>query len=105
MLHAPVPVPTLEARVSHISGGKLIKRFDPVYPSGAMGMNGEVILKATINPEGRVTAVEIVKGQAVLAQSAAVAVKRWRYEPFLLNGTPLEVENTITVNFKAPGQR
>ena len=105
VLHAPVPVPTLEARVSHISGGKLIKRFDPVYPSGAMGMHGEVILKATINREGKVTAVQVVRGQAVLAQAAAAAVKRWRYQPFVLNGTPLEVENTITVNFKAPGQR
>ena len=104
LLHAPVHMPTLEAKVSQISGGKLIKRSDPTYPSGAMGMHGEVILKATINREGKVTAVQIVKGQALLAQAAAAAVKRWRYEPFVLNGTPLEVENTITVNFKAPAQ-
>lgn len=104
VLGAPVAAPMLEpAKVSHITGGKLIKRSDPVYPSGAMGMHGEVVLKATINREGKVTAVQTVKGPAVLAQAAAAAVRNWRYEPFVLNGTPIEVENTIVVNFKAPG--
>jgi protein TonB len=103
-LHAPIATPTLDARVSHISGGKLLKKVDPVYSSGAMRMTGQVVLKATISREGTVTAVHIVSGQAMLAQAAAAAVKRWRYEPFLLNGVPIEVENTILVNFKAPGQ-
>jgi protein TonB len=90
--------------VSEMTGGKLIKRFDPVYPSAAAGLHGEVVLKAMINKQGQVSRVQIVKGQALLAQSAAAAVKRWRYEPFRLNGIPIEIENTIVVNFKAPGQ-
>ncbi|MGA2333968.1 MAG: energy transducer TonB [Terriglobales bacterium] len=29
-----------------------------------------------------------------------LAVKKWRYRPFLLNGEPVEVETTSTVNFR-----
>jgi len=26
-------------------------------------------------------------------------VKQWKYRPYLLNGDPIEVETTVTVNF------
>jgi periplasmic protein TonB len=102
VLAGPVVTPTLDKTViSELTGGKLIKRFEPVYPSSAAGLNGEVVLKATIDQEGKVTKVKVVSGAALLAQSAVTAVKRWRYEPFRLNGVPIEIESTIVVNFKA----
>ena len=36
----------------------------------------------------------------MLVPAALAAVKQWRYRPFLLNGEPVEVETTITVNFQ-----
>jgi len=36
----------------------------------------------------------------MLAPAAINAVKQWRYKPYLLNGQPVEVETTITVNFE-----
>jgi len=105
VLAGPVAPPTLDKPViSELTGGKLMKRYEPVYPSSAAGANGEVVLKATISKHGRVTQVKIVSGHALLAQAAATAVKRWRYEPFRLNGVPIEIENTIVVNFKTPGK-
>lgn len=105
VLSVPVAPPTLDKPViSELTGGKLMKRYNPVYPNSAVGLNGEVVLKATINKDGKVTHVTIVSGHALLAQSAAAAVKRWRYEPFRLNGVPVEMENTIVVNFKALGK-
>jgi len=106
VLAAPVAAPQLDsARVSQTSGGKLIKKVDPIYPhSVAQGMHGEVVLKATINRKGQVTKVNVVRGPAVLAQAAIAAVTRWRYEPVLLNGVPIEVESDIILNFRAPGQ-
>jgi len=35
-----------------------------------------------------------------LVDAATEAVKNWRYEPTLLNGQPIEVVTTITVNFR-----
>jgi TonB family protein len=105
MLHTPVAAPSLDrpTAVSQISGGKLIQRVEPVYPRSSLGLYGEVTLKAVVGKEGNVKSVKIVKGQSILAQAAAAAVRRWRYQPFVLNGVPIEVENTIVVTFKAPG--
>lgn len=106
LLKTPVPAPRLERRVvSEMTGGRLLKRFEPVYPGRATGLNGEVVLKAIIDKDGKVSRVQVVRGNAILAQAAAVAVRRWRYEPFRLNGVPIEMENTIVVNFKGPGGR
>ena len=104
VLSVPVVSPTLDTlKISELTGGKLLQRYNPVYPSSAAGLNGEVVLKATISKDGKVTQVKIVSGHALLAQAAAAAVKRWRYEPFRLNGVPIEIDNTIVVNFKALG--
>jgi TonB family protein len=106
VLGTPVAAPHLDsAKVSQTSGGKLIKKVDPIYPrSVAQGVHGEVVLKATINRKGQVTKVNVVRGPAVLVQAAIAAVTRWRYEPVLLNGVPIEVESEIILNFRAPGQ-
>lgn len=102
VLAGPVTPPTLDkSAISELTGGKLVQRYEPVYPSSVAGVNGEVVLKATISKDGRVSQVKVVSGHALLAQSAVSAVKRWRYEPFRLNGVPIEIENTIVVNFKA----
>jgi TonB family protein len=105
-LSTPVAAPSLAPPpVSRITGGKLLRRVNPVYPSSAMGVYGEVMLKATIGKDGKVKSVKVVKGQAALAQSAVAAIRRWRYQPFILNGMPVEVENTILVEFKSPDHR
>jgi len=38
----------------------------------------------------------------LLDQAALDAVVQWRYEPTLLNGAPVEVIATVTVNFSLP---
>jgi protein TonB len=43
-------------------------------------------------------------GHAVLAAAALDAVKRWVYQPTLLNGNPVEVATTVEVNFTLSGQ-
>jgi periplasmic protein TonB len=39
-----------------------------------------------------------------LAKAASQAVKQWRYQPTLLNGEPIEVVTTITINFRLSEQ-
>ena len=38
-------------------------------------------------------------GQQALAQAAIGAVQKWTYKPTLLNGEPVEVATSVTVNF------
>ena len=79
----------------------LVHRVEPGYPPIAktMRLSGTVILHAKIGTDGEVHEVEIMSGNAILAQAAVAAVRQWRYEPTRLSGQPVEVETEVTVNF------
>jgi protein TonB len=44
--------------------------------------------------------MKVVSGNPLLVKSALNAVEKWRYQPTLLNGQPVDIEMTITVTFK-----
>jgi protein TonB len=41
-------------------------------------------------------------GDGKLDEAAAAAVRQWRYEPTLVDGVPVPVLMTVTVNFRLP---
>jgi len=86
---------------SRLAEGLLLDRVLPVYPpiARAAGVQGTVVLEATISANGTIKNLRVVSGNAMLRQAAIDAVSRWRYRPFLLNGQPIEVETTISVVF------
>ena len=100
-----LPKPTLATiKVSQgVSQGLVIKRVQPKYPAAALAVHaqGAVDIEATIDKEGNVTNVKVLKGDAILAHAAVEAVRQWRYKPYYLDGQPVEIETQITVNFKA----
>jgi periplasmic protein TonB len=58
-----------------------------------------VILEITIGPDGRVSDAKVLRSIPLLDAAALDAVRKWRYEPTLLNGAPVPVIMTVTVNF------
>ena len=78
-----------------------ITNVNPVYPDIAKQarVQGIVILEAIIDPQGNVTNVRVLRSIPLLDQSAIEAVKQWKYEPTLLNGVPVPIVMTVTVNF------
>lgn len=105
---APPPPPRLAASTGAPlkSGGllqppKLIKRVTPVYPATAQsaGIEGKVRFTARIDKQGMVRDLQVVSGAPILVPSATEAVKKWVYEPMLLNGEPTDVVTQIEVNF------
>ncbi len=100
-----LPKPSLATlRISQgVSQGLLIKRVQPKYPPAALAVRaqGAVQIEATINKEGNVINVKVLRGDPVLARAAVEAVRQWRYKPYYLDGDPVEIETQITVNFKA----
>jgi TonB family protein len=78
-----------------------IKDVKPVYPAIARsaGVAGAVMIEATIGPEGKVTDAKVVRSIPLLDQAALDAVRQWEYTPTLLNGVPVPVIMTVTVNF------
>ncbi len=74
----------------------------PTYPPEAQQarVQGTVILECTIGPDGRVTDMEVKRGVPLLDDAAIEAVRQWAYEPTRLNGVPVPVVMTVTVNFR-----
>jgi len=79
----------------------LIASRVPAYPEIAKAnrIEGHVVMQAIISKTGAVRRVHVIEGDSRLRGAAAEAVYRWRYKPYLLNGQPVEVATTITVNF------
>jgi protein TonB len=97
------PPPVQAVRVGgQIKEPKKLKNVNPVYPDIARQarVQGVVILECTISPQGKVTEVKVLRGIPLLDQAATDAVRQWVYTPTLLNGVPVPVIMTVTVNFK-----
>jgi protein TonB len=103
---ASAPTPVLQtATISQgVSEGLLVKKVQPVYPANALRLRleGPVKLMATISQSGNISAVKILSGEPQLARAAVDAVRQWKYQPYLLNGSPVEVQTPVTVKFSLP---
>ncbi len=80
----------------------LQKKVEPPYPEIARRarIQGVVILEAVITKTGTVEEVKVLRAlNPVLDQAAINAVKQWKYQPAMLNGKPVKVYFTVTVNF------
>lgn len=88
----------------NVQATKLLSEVKPVYPQDAQdrGIEGTVLLRAVISTDGGLLSVNPVNSlvDPELTQAALDAVRQWRYQPTLLNGVPVEVATTITVNFR-----
>lgn len=84
------------------TGGTVISGPAPIYPQQArqLGLEGQVVIRATVNKVGAVTGVQVINGPVLLQQSAQDAVRRRRYKPFLLRGEPVEFQTMVTLNYR-----
>jgi TonB family protein len=98
----PPPPPGSPIRV----GGQIrppvrTRHVAPVYPAAAQAerVQGVVILEAIIGTDGRVQSARVLRSIPQLDQAALDAVYQWQYEPTQLNGSPVPVIMTVTVQF------
>jgi TonB family protein len=99
---APAPQQPQAVRVSGgVMARKLLHKTQPLYPGAAkvQHISGAVVMQAKIGTDGRVLELKVISGPEILRQSALEAVSQWLYEPYMLNGEPVAVETTVTVNF------
>ena len=83
--------------------GLLIHKVDPVPPTEpGMNIQGSVFLKAVIDKSGNIQELQLVSGHPMLVPAAFEAAKQCKYQPFLLNGDPVEVETTMHLEFAKP---
>lgn len=82
-----------------------LKVYAPVYPQDLKErrVSGNVDLTAIIGRDGRVVSLTPLSSpNSEFTQAAIAAVKQWTYKPYLLNGSPVEIQTVITVVFQAP---
>jgi protein TonB len=100
----PVPQP-VDRRPLKIGGliraPKRLVASAPIYPQVAISarVEGQVLLEALIDEQGRVDSVRVLKSVPLLDTAAVDAVRTWRYTPTLLNGVPVSVLMSVTVTF------
>ncbi|SEB60039.1 M56 family metallopeptidase [Terriglobus roseus] len=85
-----------------IMAGQVLNKVQPKYPQSAKDahVSGAVVLHAIIDETGKVEQLAVISSpDKDLSESALDAVRQWTYRPYLLNGQPMSVETTITVNF------
>jgi protein TonB len=96
------PAPRTPVRLhSGIQPPRKIVDVAPAYPDVARiaRVRGVVVVEATLDEHGVVASAHVLRSVAALDQAALEAVKRWRFTPALLNGEPVPVVITVTVNF------
>jgi TonB family protein len=80
----------------------LVRSREPAYPRAARveHVGGPVVVKAIISKSGAVEDVRVIEGNPLLRGAASEAIYKWRFKPYLLNGQPVKVATTLTVDFK-----
>jgi len=91
---------SLRVRSEGFIRARAIFKVIPVYHSTGSSPQGEVIVRVIINEDGTVEDVESITGHAPLKELAEEAARRWRFEPVLVNGQPVEVESVLTFRFR-----
>ena len=87
---------------SGVSEGMLIGPIRPLYPSIARAahVEGTVVVEATISRSGVIESLHVLSGPTMLRSAAIDAIRAARYRPYRLNGEAVDVQTTITVNFR-----
>jgi TonB family protein len=93
--------PFQKPNTASIVPAKLLKKVQPEYPADAREkrIEGTVKLQVIVRKDGTVTVQNVVEGDPALSPAAIEAVRQWRYEPWQLNGQPIELQTTIDVVF------
>jgi protein TonB len=81
---------------------RLLTSTLPVYPAFARDarVEGDVVIRTTIDKNGNVNHMEVVSGPTMLRQAALDALSRWKYVPSKLDGQAVSVQMLVTIRFR-----
>lgn len=101
---APTEIPRRIRVGPEVAEARITHRVPPTYPPDALSqrLEGAVEVHTIIGPDGTVQSVDSTSGNPALVAAADAAVRQWKFEPLSLNGQPVTVDTTITVQFHLP---
>ena len=79
-----------------------IHQVAPTYPEIARkaGLTGKVFLKFLVGKDGRVSNVQVLRGQEIFRQAAIDALSQFRFKPARQNDKPVSVWMTQPISFR-----
>ena len=100
----PPPPPSSQGAVPPLEGMRAptkIKDVRPIYPPDAMTarIQGVVIIEVALDTEGHVHDARVQRSIPELDEAALTAVRQWEFTPSIVNGKPVPIVMTVTVNF------
>ena len=108
LLLGPLAAPALRAQEEPLTAGsagvpapKRTKTVAPEYPAEAQsqGIRGIVILELTIDKEGKVGDVKVIRSVPGLDEAALDAARQWTYQVTKVDGKPVSVRLTVPITF------
>jgi len=98
------PVPHLLERGEHSDdkSGRAVSHEYPEIPDSAKkgSSSGQVVLRIIIGVDGSIRRIDVIGAtNELLVPPTLAAVKKWRFSPATSYGKPVEVENTISMDF------
>lgn len=83
----------------------LIQEVEPSYPQAARkdNLEGDVMIKVFVDENGNVTSARWILpsgASAILAAEALQAVKKWKYQPRVIEEKPVAVVSWIVIRFQ-----
>jgi periplasmic protein TonB len=99
----PPPAPRAPVKVGgSIQAPRKIVNVAPLYPAIAQSsrVQGKVVLEALIGVDGHVDRIRVLEPAPLLTDAAITAVRQWVFTPTKLNGEPVQVIMTVTVDFR-----
>lgn len=85
----------------NVQAAKLMEKPEAVYPPLATQarIQGTVRFNIVVGADGGVENATVVSGHPLLVPAAVEVVRRYRYQPTLLNGSPVQVVTQVDVPF------
>jgi len=77
----------------------MVHKVDAVLPAGETNKSGIALVHIVVAPDGTVVDARPENGTELLNRAAMEAVKDWRFQPYRVDGTPVEIETTVAVEF------
>ena len=76
-----------------------VHKVEPVPPEGETDKSGIALLHIVVAADGTVIDARPETGDELFNRAAMDAVKEWRFQPLRVNGSPVEIETTVAVEF------
>src|SRR5439155_5419663 len=85
-----------------VKPARMLSSIPPTYPPIArtQRVSGDVRIDALIGANGHVSSMKVVSGPSLLHQAAMDALRQWKYQPATLDGKPVPMHLTVTIQFR-----